>query len=63
MTSHIIVWAVLIFAIAYDIPTAMEGRVTISQAIRDVDHSMNGLIRWGWLALWCHLWVRTWTTP
>lgn len=60
MTSRIIVWCILLAVIAYDIPTALAERTTISEAIRQIDYETNGLIRWSWLALWCHFFIRTW---
>jgi hypothetical protein len=60
MTSRIIVWCVLIGLIAYDIPTAYLGRTTISEAIRQVDWEVNGLLRWSMLALWLHWFIKTW---
>jgi hypothetical protein len=58
MASRIIVWCTLIGVIAYDIPTAYFGRTTISEAIRQVDAEVNGLLRWGMLALWLHFFFR-----
>jgi hypothetical protein len=62
MMSRVIVWCLLIGIISYDIPTAMLGNTTISEAVRQVDRDTNGLIRWGWLALWAHFFIKTWYT-
>lgn len=60
MASRIIVWCILMGLIAYDIPMAYFGRPTISAAIRQIDGEMNGLLRWGMLALWLHWFVKAW---
>lgn len=62
MTSRIIVWVLLLGVIAYDIPCALLRQTTISEAVRQIDEELNGLIRWGLLALWMHWFVRTWHT-
>jgi hypothetical protein len=62
MPSRIIVWALIVGLILYDIPTAIFGNTTISEAIREVDKEVNGLVRWSILALWMHWFVRTWYT-
>jgi hypothetical protein len=62
MTSRIIVWCVIVALILYDIPTAYYGRITISEAVRQVDLEVNGLLRWTMLGLWLHWFVKTWYT-
>jgi hypothetical protein len=63
MTSRIIVWTILVLLIAYDIPTAIYGQTTISEAIRQVDRETDTLLRWSILALWAHWFVQPWFTP
>ena len=63
MPSRGIVWAVLLGLIAYDVPCAYLGYTTISEAVRQIDRDVNGLIRWGLLALWCHWFIATWFVP
>lgn len=62
MLSRVIVWVVIVGVIAYDIPAALWHWGTISEAVRIVDKQMNGLVRWGLLALWAHWFVPFWYT-
>jgi len=60
MVSRVIVWCVVIGLILYDIPVAYFGKTTISEAVRQIDIEVNGLLRWTILALWLHWFIRTW---
>lgn len=58
--TRFIVWAVMLGAIAYDIPCAYFGWLTISEEVREIDKELGGLFRWSWLALWLHWFCPLW---
>jgi len=63
MTSRLIVIFVLLLVAAYDIPAMLFGWTTISQQVRIMDGRVNGIVKWGWLALWCHFFIPGWRGP
>jgi hypothetical protein len=63
MTSRLIVIFVLLLIAAYDIPAMLFGWTTISQQVRVMDRQLNGLIKFGWLALWGHFFLPAWRGP
>jgi hypothetical protein len=58
MATRILCWTVLIGMIAYDIAAALLGWPTISEQCRKMDHQTGTLLRWAWLAVWCHLFIQ-----
>ena len=61
--TRAVVWSVLAGCIGYDVLCVVFGWPTISHVVRELDHQCAGLIRWGWLALWLHFFVRAWQVP
>ena len=61
MISRVICWCVLLGLIGYDVVAALLGMPTISEEVRYIDGELGGLIRWGWLGLWCHFFIKNWS--
>lgn len=58
--NRVIIYAVLVVVIGYDILCMTFGWPTVSQGVRDFDKELGGLFRWVWLALWLHWFVGLW---
>jgi hypothetical protein len=58
--AHVVLWGILIGGVSLDIFLTVSGKPTLSQAMRELDAESNGLFRWSILAVWLHLFVRTW---
>jgi hypothetical protein len=58
--ARIVLWVVLVGGVALDIFLTASQRPTLSAAMRSLDQESNGLFRWSILAVWLHLFVKTW---
>jgi hypothetical protein len=59
--TRLILYAVTLFLIIYDLACMAFGWPTLSYQIRASDEELGGLIRFGILALWMHWFCPIWT--
>jgi hypothetical protein len=55
-----IVYAALVFVIAWDLIATPFRLPTITAGVRAVDVETGTLFRWFWLGLWLHFFVGAW---
>jgi hypothetical protein len=56
-TSLIYVYLALAFPIGYDLAAYWFGFRTLSEDVRDINRATSGLVQWGMIALWFHLFI------
>ena len=63
LATRIVVAVLLLIAtlsVIWDTAALHEGSPTLSDATRSLNYASGGLIAWGLLALWLHLFANLW---